>query len=450
MSNLAGSLLILLFAHSVATAQSLKLVLPREADEAEYHFVGIACSDDHNCTIPVFKLDKELMRYKFVFERTTDGGNAWTQQDAPFPLQVADNERKWNGGFAVDSLHVFAYGDSGMIARTTNAGASWEDISIPEYRRLAAASFIDPSNGIMVGGGGLAIKTSDGGLSWDTIPGLPFAFITSVKMFDEKSAALYLNGVGPIYFTHDNWNTIDSLPPLWNWDKEPSDRLRSISQLAWLDELHVIGYGGAQYRKPDSDPKYEDHPYIMRSMDGGRSWVESYDQLSRIIDLEAHSVLPSGQGIAAGVGAGLLMTTDAGATWTEDTLIASAGFTEISDVAMLDESTALLDLSVSNFGKIFRMTLDHSSVAALPRKVLHGTHIYPNPSEGWITIEKWYNEQENAQVVDALGRIVLSVNLADGASKTRTDCSALSDGTYTIMVKLNGLNLPAEHFVLMR
>ena len=83
---------ILIFA-DVLHAQSMQQVLPRDGDTSEYYFYEIGCSDDHNCTIPVMRYVHSAGHYEFLFERTTDGGVTWSEQESPFKPQFYFNQR---------------------------------------------------------------------------------------------------------------------------------------------------------------------------------------------------------------------------------------------------------------------------------------------------------------------------------------------------------------------
>jgi photosystem II stability/assembly factor-like uncharacterized protein len=68
----------------------------------------------------------------------------------------------------LDTVTAIAVGRNGSILRTTNAGATWLDVSLPlSYGGFwNAVSFFDPTNGIIVGDGGVVFTTHNGGENW--------------------------------------------------------------------------------------------------------------------------------------------------------------------------------------------------------------------------------------------------------------------------------------------
>lgn len=70
------------------------------------------------------------------------------------------------GVHGVDSLHVWACGDSGMVARTKDGGETWEWFYIGKKATLGGVWFIDTLIGWVSGDSGTVAKTIDGGDSW--------------------------------------------------------------------------------------------------------------------------------------------------------------------------------------------------------------------------------------------------------------------------------------------
>ncbi|AVR87125.1 WD40/YVTN/BNR-like repeat-containing protein [Thauera aromatica] len=66
---------------------------------------------------------------------------------------------------AGDSL--IAVGERGIIVRSDDQGASWQQISVPVSVTLTAVRFADARHGYAVGHGGTVLTTSDGGQAWE-------------------------------------------------------------------------------------------------------------------------------------------------------------------------------------------------------------------------------------------------------------------------------------------
>lgn len=427
--------------------QSLQQVLPREGDDRQYYFGEIACSDDHNCTIPTKYWDASTKLYYFCFERTTDGGMTWEQRPSPYAPQRPEVEWHWTGAVALDSLTVFAYGDSGHVARTTDGGWTWQDRSIHDHRPISAMSFIDARNGELVGGGGLHMRTSDGGDTWNDVSVLPLRFLASLKKFDDVSSAVFAHSYGPIYRTDDAWQSTDSLPRLWDPMLEDPKHSRTVGAIKWLNRDTLVGIGavwGDTAHRP-----FNPHPYIIFSGDAGSTWRESFDRASNMNGVLSYSFLPTGHGLVVGDLNSILKTTDHGWSWSEDTLNFLFTTAEISGVALLDPTLALLDASSGEFGKIFRYAPFAAEVESTGSKIRRGTRIYPNPTTGTITISKWYSA-ERFEFFDALGRAQLTIHQVDSTGDLVVDCSDLIPGVYTLMATHKGVKYHVGNLVRLQ
>ena len=442
--------LLLLFSSMSAYAQQSQQVLPRHGDPSQYYFFGIGCSDDHNCTIPALRYHTTDKQYHSVIERTTDGGLSWVQQQSPFLPQMFYRQDEWKGVLAIDSMHVIAYGDSGMIARTSDAGANWIDASIEDSRDFHAASFIDNRTGILVGGGGLAAVTTSFGDTWSIPTPLPFRWLTSVKAFGPSEMQIFSNGVGPLYKTADGWNSFDTSGWLFDPRVQHPDSLRSIHRVHWIDRDTMLAIGNAHDKRLLSDPPYVNYPFLMRSTDRGKTWYKVFERETYITNVRSFSFLSTGFGIAVGDGRGFIATTDFGATWLGDTITEDIPYAEISDVTLLNSSTALMDFSVSNFGRIYRVSLEKLSVETPWSKVQSGTRIFPNPSRGAISLQKWYTYEDDVRIIDIFGRVMMTTRITREPGTSTIDCSSLPNGTYTVLLKREGSDLPVGRFVLMK
>ena len=97
---------------------------------------------------------------RFVL-RSTDGGSTWTDV-APSQAVVMDSDFVGSTGWIV----------GGRIHKTTDAGQTWVEQSIPPDL-LYAVSFADSLHGWAVGWGPTILRTTDGGQTWtpQSVPG---------------------------------------------------------------------------------------------------------------------------------------------------------------------------------------------------------------------------------------------------------------------------------------
>ena len=99
--------------------------------------------------------------------RTTDGGQTWSVVTTNF-----DGNNDWSGGILdmtfITPTTVVAVTGSGLIVRSTDAGASWQ-VFASGMTFTSRVFFRDALVGIVVGQG--ILRTTDGGLSWARDPG---------------------------------------------------------------------------------------------------------------------------------------------------------------------------------------------------------------------------------------------------------------------------------------
>jgi photosystem II stability/assembly factor-like uncharacterized protein len=103
--------------------------------------------------------------------RTTDGGRSWSRAAAG---GVAENVLDF--ARSNDPQHLWAVGPRGMILRSTDDGATWQDRSLGKDITLNAVTFVDDQQGWIVGEFGTILHTADGGETWqrsEEITGLP-------------------------------------------------------------------------------------------------------------------------------------------------------------------------------------------------------------------------------------------------------------------------------------
>ena len=171
---------------------------------ANIYSVGVYCIDNNTCFVGGDN----------VIYKTIDGGNSWYLVNSPFGagsttyfifvndsigyatggdyLKTTDAGENWTwepilvlSGAAIASIYMFnngvgyavgstfSGGDILKIAKTTNGGTNWTDISpsYPPNTLLPLAMYcINDTTCYIVGCCELLVKTTDGGATWDTIP----------------------------------------------------------------------------------------------------------------------------------------------------------------------------------------------------------------------------------------------------------------------------------------
>jgi photosystem II stability/assembly factor-like uncharacterized protein len=103
--------------------------------------------------------------------RTTDGGRSWSSAStAGVTENILDIARHH------DPQHLWAVGPRGIMLRSLDDGATWQDRSLGKDITLNAVTFVDDKEGWVVGEFGTILHTEDGGETWqrsEVIEGLP-------------------------------------------------------------------------------------------------------------------------------------------------------------------------------------------------------------------------------------------------------------------------------------
>ncbi|MCG3118269.1 MAG: Ycf48-like protein [bacterium] len=179
------------------------------------------------------------------------------------------------------------------MLKTTNAGAKWTPVSVPNLLRINDIYFADAKTGWACQGAGRILKTTNGGASWTEIAtGTPRAFL-AMHFVDAKTGWAVGGGsvYRVIYKTTDGGNT-------WTAQNVPNGE--ALMDVFFINATTgwTVGMNGA----------------IFKTTDGGANWVaqnsgRAYDWLECVYFKDADIGFVGGS-------EGLLQTTDGGATWT--------------------------------------------------------------------------------------------------------------------------------------
>jgi photosystem II stability/assembly factor-like uncharacterized protein len=277
---------------------------------------------------------------------TTDGGNTWVSQSVPKNFGL-------NSVFFLDSLHGWAAGEEGILLNSTDGGQTWANQlpgrSVPEGLHLILNSvrFTDTLHGVSVGDGGYILTTTNGGQDWmpqqhgfagngltatatdannanvlldDSVllstsdsgrhwtpTALPVAF-TNMYFLDAMHGWAVQQFLSSVYSTTDGGAT-------WQLHKTPS----SLPLLAVqaIDANTIVAVGGDDRNLVAGD-------VIVRSTDGGNTWTlltrPGKAQYFTAVDF----VNPTTGWVAGSFPPDILMTTDGGVTWAEQSISVSS------------------------------------------------------------------------------------------------------------------------------
>jgi hypothetical protein len=427
-----------------AEAQSLKPVLPLQGDPLQHSFYELEAA--HGVAVAVSSGFDWSSYTSTVFAAfSTDGGSSWMQREFPIPKQKDEiRERKPRAIWIASNQTVWFGGDSGMLYSTSDLGQSWRNHSIEDPRGIISISFRDLVHGVAVGRQGLGLITHDGGNSWIETEKLSQYAVSYAHMFGPDSFAVWDQLQRMLVYSKGS--VIDSFVRL----HDPDDQTRVIgaADLVWLSDDRVVVLGLNQIQIPGGDPPFIDKTVIFRSRDAGRNFEILYDSTQPLLEPLDLAFVDTNHGAAVGRGKNILLTRDGGRTWSTDTLISP--YLEFHNVAAIDENSLLVHGWSFAQGSILKYSRESNRIETGRDKARVGTHLYPNPSSGVLSITKWYSYEEDVRIIDIFGRTVLATKINREPGTSTIDCGHLPNGTYTVLIKYEGSDLPVGRFVLMK
>jgi photosystem II stability/assembly factor-like uncharacterized protein len=158
--------------------------------------------------------------------------------DAQWVQQTSGTTASLTDVVMLDTVTAIVGARNGSIFRTTNAGATWVDVTLPlSYGGYwNAISFFDSTNGVIVGDGGVVMTTPNGGKGWlwHYIPG------------GKKCLSALCVGPGSFYVGADSgwvYNTSDT-GRTWNAEKISAWPIRSLFTYRGPIILDEFGHTG--------------------------------------------------------------------------------------------------------------------------------------------------------------------------------------------------------------
>lgn len=236
----------------------------------------------------------------------------------------------------ISSTCAYVVGDSYLLAKTTDGGATWNQLppTGAQFGNYDCADFIDEGHGWVVDGLGNCFKTSNGGNSWLRI------YIASKQFhaiaFLNSTTGLAVGEGGAFYRTVNGGST-------WSPCTAAVGNI-ALRGLKWIDARHCWAAG--------------DSGAILTSQDAGLTWTRQLSPAKSsmygvdfVDSLRGWAVGGTGYWTIEGGEGVLLKTTDGGQTWTE--LPVPSGAKCLAGVCALDSLHVLI---ADPRGKLFLST----------------------------------------------------------------------------------------------
>jgi photosystem II stability/assembly factor-like uncharacterized protein len=224
-----------------------------------------------------------------------------------------------------DQQTGFIVGSLGTVYKTTDAGTTWNLLSVPTTENLLSLAFTSTNHGVITGTNGKRFVTNDGGQTWTQ--GI------TVQTGEIRSAAFknnlegYCVGSNFVEYTKDggySWMRVDGT-------------MQSV-HFPTPDRGYACGYYGVAYKTEDggnnwkpmnlNTPQYLNDIYfinrdtgyavggskVFRTLDGGETWSSVTNPATS--SLYSVHFTDYNHGVAAGYRQTIMYTANAGQTWT--------------------------------------------------------------------------------------------------------------------------------------
>lgn len=253
-----------------------------------------------------------VVENKGVISLTRDGGETWTTAALPF--------KGANAVFGAAGGPYYAVGNGGAVAISKDQGVTWVDQKWEESANLVDG-LVDGQTVIIVGAKGTLIYSSNGGDKWEYAQ----TPIGAGLMWVGKVGGSYLVSDGRKFASSTNavdWAEAEpiELPakpgPCSDSGPEDKQRCRWEADATTPEDLPEVR--GLLF-KGDVGLALGDDALVATTTDGGASWSTVHGLGLGRYGTTGFSV--SGANLLATDGARLLVSTDAGGSWTDGQMI---------------------------------------------------------------------------------------------------------------------------------
>lgn len=415
-----------------------------------YIFNSLSCLEN-NCVVAGSIVDGETYQTSLTLWNSADGGVSWVPVNAGVPATELATRRRFTDIHHIHERNIIAVGDSGLMIRSIDNGATWMHQSYGSSGDIKRVHFIDSLTGILIAYSGIQLlspvmihTTLDGGKTWNH-PN--FTALSKDRPGDFAQCQSYggqrfsaFRGNGPLYITNDNWQTVDSVEIKLEGLADPENYGLGDCMIAGDT---IIAFGN--YR-PNGD-FLNSQGLFIRSIDGGGHWsppmiFKQFGSIRGITDIRRDTIFATGTSTGY-----ILRSIDKGASWQLDTLILDTSYAVswMPDIAITSSgepvAIAVKEAKQNVPSILVKRKFFPSSVKTLAS---NNFNVYPNPASVSVNFE---TEEGQYRIVDVLGKLVAQFSQSSAGMMT-INCSSYSNGIYSIFRKHNGQQSRYAQFVV--
>jgi photosystem II stability/assembly factor-like uncharacterized protein len=396
-----------------------------------------------------------------IFFKTTDAGDTWIKHAINDSIKIIGNI------FFLDSLQAWAVGDSSFY-ETLDGGVSWIkkfSRNYWSYPSLASVYFLNKDTGwitittddIMF----MVFSTTDGGGNWSEWDCMEGGYFDIMKV--------YFTGYNNGYILGDHISASDrpcgaisqsidggkSFGEFQYFSDYPD--MGVLNDITFTDSLRGYCVGGrGENMAGMGDGEAYSGGMILRTIDGGKSWQEQNYEMSwgngiyNCSQLSSVSFPTPQTGYA--VGSGILKTSDAGDSWSFDSI--GISYSILKSVFFTDENHGW---AVGDGGMVLRYSITEFPTLVKDKSMARKFELsqnYPNPFNPYTVIS--YSVPITGlvelKVYDLLGReiaLLVSEVKPAGDYKTVFNGSNLQSGVYFYKLKI-GSRLQTRKMILLK
>ncbi len=248
---------------------------------------------------------------------------------------IFDNTNAWIKSLTFsDTLHGFAVGLNGTMARSLNGYTNWTYVTPPVVTNYNKVVYADTQTLFAVGGNRyndsiqVILKSVDGGMSWSVSYNQPGKWLKSVHFFDTQTG-IAVGDSGTILKT-TNGGT--------NWAPVAAPVARNFNALTFISSNTGFIVGG----KESNDSIRT----ILKTVNGGNSWSVVIDEPGAWLT-DVTFVTPF-IGYAVGYRATLYKTVDGGQNWIPQTIPPATGNEKLTSIKFNDSNFGLIGGDAGN------------------------------------------------------------------------------------------------------